>query len=607
LALIERALLAGLAGGTLAATLLVAKNGLTPVQWPSTFGLEFGRWLATAHVAAALAAGLIAVVVHRRWTIVADALVRAWPLAVLAAAWIGNARALEWLGALSDGRFRAVLAAAWVLAQAALLAGTLLHSRRRWPMRLLAGAAAGAFVLALWPQPSARASARAASPALRMDGEPLLVFGIDGADWAYVEPLIARGLMPNLARLRAEGAWGPLQSMKPTASPVIWTTIATGQAPQRHGVRGFTVSRLRGVQAPLRRLKPIRLLGYDPLVKWLTARGVLFEAPVSSLSRREPALWNLMADAGRPVSLLNWWVTWPAEPVRGRVVSERLYYWRFAERGWGPEAEQLTHPPGLAAELAADVVPPDAIQYEQARAFVDVDRAEFDRMMKTAFSKHMLEGELRYFLSMYETNRRVARRLVQMDLRQYGRPADLLVLERLVDMACHAALAESELVEDHLGVTAERQRKFGRVVTAAYAAVDRQLGELLEAYGDGNVVVLSDHGFHLVSHWPDWNLAYDHSDAPAGIFVARGPAFTPGRVDGLGVFDMFPLVARLKGLPVADDLAGHVPEQVLSASARLRPIVRVARYGASAPAAEGDAAGDEREMMERLRALGYVQ
>lgn len=180
----------------------------------------------------------------------------------------------------------------------------------------------------------------------------------------------------------------------------------------------------------------------------------------------------------------------------------------------------------------------------------------------------MLEGELRYFLSMYETNRRVARHLVQMDLRQYGRPADLLVLERLVDMACHAALAESELVEDHLGVTAERQRKFGRVVTAAYAAVDRQLGELLETYGNGNVVVLSDHGFHLVSHRPDWNLAYDHSDAPAGIFVARGPAFTPGRVDGLSVFDMFPLLARLKGLPVADDLGGHVPEQVLSASAR---------------------------------------
>jgi predicted AlkP superfamily phosphohydrolase/phosphomutase len=440
-----------------------------------------------------------------------------------------------------------------------------------------------------------------------MDGERLLVFGMDGADWAYVEPLIARGLMPNLARLRAEGAWGPLQSMKPTDSPVIWTTIATGQPPQRHGVRGFLVSRMRRVQAPLRRIKPIRLLGYQTVADWLAEQRVLFEAPVSSLSRREPALWNLMADAGRPVSLLNWWVTWPAEPVVGRVVSERLYYWRFAQRGWGPESEQLTHPPGLAAEIAGEVVPPDAIQYEQAREFVDVDRAEFDRMMKTAFSKHMLEGELRYFLSMYETNRRVARRLVEMDRRQYGRAADLLVLERLVDMACHAALAESELVEDHLGVSAERQRKFGRVITAAYAAVDRQLGELLQAYGDGNVIVLSDHGFHLVSHWPDWNRTYGHGDAPSGIFVARGPAFTPGRVDGLSVYDVFPLLARLKGLPVADDLAGRIPEEVLSPSARARPITRVARYGAAAPVAEGDAAADDREMMERLRALGYVQ
>jgi hypothetical protein len=606
LALVERALVAGLAGGNLAATLLVVKNALAPAQWPSTFGLEFGRWLGLAHLAAALGAALVAVLARLWSEAVAAAVVRAWPLTVLTAAWIGNARVLEWFGAV-DGRFRALLVAAWVLAQAALVAGVLFSLRRRWLLRLLAGSAAAAFVLAVWPQPTARSSARVASPALRLDADPLLVFGIDGADWAYVEPLIARGLMPNLARLRAEGAWGPLQSMKPTASPVIWTTIATGQPPRRHGVRGFTVSRMRGVQAPLRRLKPVRLLGYEALLPWLTARGVLFEAPVSTLSRREPALWNLMADAGRPVSLLNWWVTWPAEPVLGRVVSERLYYWRFAERGWGPEKEQLTHPPALAAEVAADVVPPDAVQYEQARPFVDVDRAEFDLMMKTAFSKHMLEGELRYFLSMYETNRRVARRLVQMDLQQYGRPADLLVLERLVDMACHAALAESELVEDHLGASEQRRRKFGRVVTAAYAAVDRQLGELLEVYRDGNVVVLSDHGFHLVSHWPDWNLAYDHSDAPAGIFVARGPAFTPGRVDGLGVYDVFPLLARLKGLPVADDLAGRVPEQVLSASARARPIHRVAHYGAAALAAEGDAAGEDKEMMERLRALGYVQ
>jgi hypothetical protein len=368
-------------------------------------------------------------------------------------------------------------------------------------------------------------------------------------------------------------------------------------------VRGFTLGRMRGVQTPLRRVKPVRLLGYESLEEWLEERGILFDAPVSSLVRREPALWNLMSDAGRPVTVLNWWATWPAEPVVGRMVSERVYYWRSRDRGFRPEDDQLTHPPELHAAIAGDLVAPEAISYEQARAFVDVDRAEFDHMMATAFSKRMLESELRYFLSMYESNVRVARRLVALDRAEYGRPADLLLLERLVDMACHAALAESELVEDHLDASPERQRKFGRVVTAAYAAVDRQLGELLESYGDGNVVVLSDHGFHLVPH----RRTYGHGDAPPGIFVAHGPAFEPGRVEGLSVTDVFPLLARLKALPLADDLTGRMPDEVLSASARARPMRRVARYGERDAGGGGETTAYDEAMLERLRALGYVQ
>ncbi len=603
LALLERGGLSGIAAGTLAAVLLVAKNELAPVQWPSTFGWEFGRWLTLEHLIAALAVALLAVAAQSRVPRLARGLVRLWPLTILALAWAGNARAVEWFGAWPQDRFRALLLCAWVLAQAALVAGAAVPLARRWPTRLLTAAAAGAFLLAVSPRADAGTPVRATPAHLRMDGDTLLVFGIDGADWAYVDPLIARGLMPNLARLRADGAWGPLQSMTPTDSPVIWTTIATGQPPRRHGVRGFTLGRMRGVQTPLRRMKPVRLLGYESLEEWLEERGILFDAPVSSLVRREPALWNLMSDAGRPVTVLNWWATWPAERVVGRMVSERVYHWRSRDRGFRPEDDQLTHPPELHAAIAGDLVAPEAISYEQARAFVDVDHAEFDRMMATPFSKRMLESELRYFLSMYETNVRVARRLVRMDRDDYGRPADLLVLERLVDMACHAALKESELVADHLDASGERLRKFGRVVTAAYAAVDRQLGELLEAYGDGNVVVLSDHGFHLVPH----RRTYGHGDAPSGIFVAHGPAFRSGRVEGLSVHDMFPLLARIRSLPLADDLAGRLPDEVLSTSARAIPVHRVTRYGAHASATSSAPAAYDQEMLERLRALGYVQ
>ena len=47
----------------------------------------------------------------------------------------------------------------------------------------------------------------------------VFLLGLDGADWDMMEPLIQEGLMPNLARLRDEGASGSLRSVFPPLSP----------------------------------------------------------------------------------------------------------------------------------------------------------------------------------------------------------------------------------------------------------------------------------------------------------------------------------------------------------------------------------------------------
>ena len=54
-----------------------------------------------------------------------------------------------------------------------------------------------------------------------------------------LERQAAEGRVPNLARLMREGAWGPLRSREPLLSPLLWTTIATGQRPQDHGILDF--------------------------------------------------------------------------------------------------------------------------------------------------------------------------------------------------------------------------------------------------------------------------------------------------------------------------------------------------------------------------------
>jgi hypothetical protein len=145
--------------------------------------------------------------------------------------------------------------------------------------------------------------------------ERLLVLGLDGADWNFLEQLFARGLAPHLARFRSEGAWGELATIQPTRSPAIWTTMVTGRSPEEHGVLRHTVERPRGldVGSPATGNR-VRSLGLSFLGNWLKRSGRLVEGPVTGAERRVPAFWNITTHFGIPVSVVSWWATWPELP-----------------------------------------------------------------------------------------------------------------------------------------------------------------------------------------------------------------------------------------------------------------------------------------------------
>ena len=65
------------------------------------------------------------------------------------------------------------------------------------------------------------------------------------------------------------------------------------------------------------------------------------------------------------------------------------------------------------------------------------------------------------------------------------------------------------------------------MVTESYRTLDRVVGELLEAFGEGNVILVSDHGFGLERR-KKTRRVYDHRRGPDGIFLAAGPAFDVG-------------------------------------------------------------------------------
>src|SRR6185436_2962162 len=128
----------------------------------------------------------------------------------------------------------------------------------------------------------------------RAEPHPVVVIGIDSADWEMIRPMVESGELPTFARLLSEGASAPCTTLDPPLSPLLWTSIATGRTPDAHGILDFITR--------------------DPR----TGRTV----PVTSTLRRVAALWNIASDAGRRVAAIGWLASWPAESVSGAIVTD---------------------------------------------------------------------------------------------------------------------------------------------------------------------------------------------------------------------------------------------------------------------------------------------
>jgi len=69
----------------------------------------------------------------------------------------------------------------------------------------------------------------------------VVLLGVDGAEWSTLIHLLSKNQLPNIQRLMKNGAYGYLKTLCPTATPAIWTSIATSLNPMEHGITGWSI------------------------------------------------------------------------------------------------------------------------------------------------------------------------------------------------------------------------------------------------------------------------------------------------------------------------------------------------------------------------------
>lgn len=502
-------------------------------------------------------------------------------------------------------------------------------------------------------------SAFAATPATN----PVILIGVDGMEWSVIDDLAAKGQMPHITALRARAATAKLATDYGAASPVVWTTVATGMNKEVHGITNFEVGTDTG------------------------------NAPVSSTLRKVAAIWNMASVSKKKVLSLGWWGSWPAEAINGRVVTDRSVKpienrvypssWeptfaeglKLAPRTEYPNDEEagaedrmvqhflLTGLPDKYDLITAylhgtDIVSHKYWKYYRPDGFPALDP------VKAAKYGDMVAGKYRAVDTVVgqvvaamppNTNLVVVsdhgfgplpEEFVKVSLEMDELLEQVGLLTRSggkVDFAkskVYSYGSASFQMQKNIRFS-KAGRDAGGTITDETAAATREevtkiLAEVTYAGGTPVFTVRDAKGPELkkgADFIAEVNTAsatstvnfrgkslsgvvktiVEHSGGhgwlPPGIFIAAGPDIDPkADLTGIRIHDITPTLLYGMGLPVAKDFAGKSWETLYSESFRAaHPTKVIDSWGKAGPGKATKSKTTDEEMLEQLRALGYIQ
>ena len=401
----------------------------------------------------------------------------------------------------------------------------------------------------------------------------ILLIGWDAADWKVIHRLVDSGKMPNMAKFIEDGVIGNLATLYPELSPMLWTSIATGKRPFKHGILGF--------------IEP------DP-----HGKGV---RPITNISRKTKAIWNILSQNGKKSNVIGWWPSHPAEPINGVMISNH-YQRAVAPHGkpW-PMKPGTIHPERLIRNLTALRVHPQDLDVGLILNFVP-DLPEIDQ------EKDKRIENLAKTIADCTTVNRAAIALMHHE------PWDFTaVYFDAIDHFCHGFM---NYHPPRLSWVNEKDfEQYQHVVDSGYIYHDILLGMLLSKTDKNTtVMIISDHGFHSdhlrPRHIPMEPAGPAVQHRPYGIFGVKGPGIKKDEIIyGASLLDICPTILTIFGLPVGQDMDGKPLVNIF----REPPDIKVLPSWDEIIGADGRHPPDRRmdpvearEALQQLVSLGYI-
>jgi predicted AlkP superfamily phosphohydrolase/phosphomutase len=406
---------------------------------------------------------------------------------------------------------------------------------------------------------------------------PIYIIGLDGASWNLMEPMMKQGKLPNLKKLKENGTWGNLESAYPAHSPFLWTTIATGKTKEKHGIGDFTV------------------------------KDEDKEVPNTGNLRRVKAFWNILSERNIPVSVVNWWVTWPPEEIKGVMVSDKYRLGKHRKLNM-----QVTYPAHIQNEMPDPYISKARAEKEWKQYGLPelYDVTNDGRI--SAFDK-ALKGYPNYWCqdaSVWDASKYVLK----------NHPSRVFaVVYRIVDISSHFMwcyippdILESarQKAKDGTLTDADIKRldlEFGKIIEPVYTYADTIVGDVMKsAPPNASFIIVSDHGFGF------HRTSYTHTTQkvpPAGIVILSGGPYKKGeQIKGATIYDITPTLLFHLGLPVAKDFDGKPLLQAFRHLPNDQKIAVIPTWETK-PFKQGEKpipSETDEETLEDLRALGYI-